>query len=71
KENVRELRRNRDNARVERALANLKRLAAMSASESGNLMPHLVEAVSAYATVGEICTTLREVWGEFKEPAVV
>lgn len=71
KENVRELRRNRDNARVERALANLKRLAAMPASESGNLMPHLVEAVSAYATVGDICSTLREVWGEFKEPVVV
>ncbi len=69
--NVQELRRNRDNARVERALANLKRLAAMPPSESGNLMPHLVEAVGAYATVGEICTTLREVWGEFKEPAVV
>ena len=52
--NVQELRRNRDNARVERALANLKRLAAMPPSESGNLMPHLVEAVGAYATVGEI-----------------
>jgi methylmalonyl-CoA mutase N-terminal domain/subunit len=69
--NVQELRGNRDNARFERALANLKRLAAMPPSQSGNLMPHLVEAVQAYATVGEICTTLREVWGEFKEPAVV
>jgi methylmalonyl-CoA mutase, N-terminal domain len=68
---VQELRRGRDNARVEQTLAKLKRLAAMPASESGNLMPALIDAARAYATVGEICTTLREVWGEFREPAVV
>jgi methylmalonyl-CoA mutase N-terminal domain/subunit len=71
KKAVQEMRRGRDNARVERALANLKDLAARPPSETGNLMPHLIEAVEAYATIGEICTVLRGVWGEFKEPAVV
>ena len=52
-------------------MANLKDLAAKPPSETGNLMPHLIEAVEAYATIGEICTVLRGVWGEFKEPAVV
>ena len=71
KKAVQEVRRSRDNGRVERALANLKDLAARPPSETGNLMPHLIEAVEAYATIGEICTVLRGVWGEFKEPAVV
>ncbi len=36
-----------------------------------NLMPLLVEAVRAYATVGEVCDALRDVWGEYEEtPAV-
>jgi methylmalonyl-CoA mutase N-terminal domain/subunit len=71
KKAVQDMRRGRDNARVERALAKLKDLAAKPPSETGNLMPHLIEAVEAYATIGEICTVLRGVWGEFKEPAVV
>jgi methylmalonyl-CoA mutase N-terminal domain/subunit len=71
KKAVQDMRRGRDNARVERALANLKDLAARPPSETGNLMPHLIAAVEAYATIGEICTVLRGVWGEFKEPAVV
>ena len=71
KQAVQEVRRTRDNARVERALANLKDLAARPPSETGNLMPHLVEAVEAYATIGEICSVLRRVWGEFKEPALI
>jgi methylmalonyl-CoA mutase N-terminal domain/subunit len=32
-----------------------------------NLMPPIIEAVKAYATVGEICNTLRDVWGEHRE----
>jgi methylmalonyl-CoA mutase, N-terminal domain len=68
---IQELRRNRDNGRVEHELATLKRLAAKPASKSGNLIPPLIDAVRAYATVGEICTALREVWGEFSEPVVV
>jgi methylmalonyl-CoA mutase N-terminal domain/subunit len=35
-----------------------------------NLMPLLVEAVEAYATVGEITQALRDVWGEYRQPVV-
>jgi methylmalonyl-CoA mutase N-terminal domain/subunit len=35
-----------------------------------NLMPLLVEAVEAYATVGEITQALRDTWGEYRQPVV-
>jgi methylmalonyl-CoA mutase N-terminal domain/subunit len=31
-----------------------------------NLMPYIIQAVKHYATVGEICTVMREKWGEFR-----
>jgi methylmalonyl-CoA mutase N-terminal domain/subunit len=34
-------------------------------------MPLLVEAVRAYATVGEMCDALREVWGEYEETPII
>ena len=48
---------------VERALDDL-RLAAQSGE---NLMPALIDAVSTYATIGEISETLKGVWGEYQE----
>jgi methylmalonyl-CoA mutase N-terminal domain/subunit len=60
---VRQLRRDRDNARVRRALDDLKRVA----EGSGNTMEPLVDAARAYATVGEMCDALRDVWGEYEE----
>ena len=36
-----------------------------------NLMPAIIEAVRAYATVGEMCNLLRVVYGEYKEPLAV
>jgi methylmalonyl-CoA mutase, N-terminal domain len=36
-----------------------------------NLMPYIVEAVRAYATLGEMCNLLRGVYGEYREPALV
>jgi len=42
-----------------------------AAGGSENLMPRLLDAVSADASVGEISGVLREVWGVFREPAVV
>lgn len=44
-------------------------LAALRAAAIGtdNLMPHILAAVEAYATIGEISDTLREVWGEYEE----
>jgi methylmalonyl-CoA mutase N-terminal domain/subunit len=38
---------------------------------SANTMPLLVEAVRAYATIGEMCDTLRGVWGEYEETPII
>jgi methylmalonyl-CoA mutase N-terminal domain/subunit len=61
------LRRRRDQARVERALDALRRGAAGTA----NTMPLLIEAVRAYATIGEMCGALRTVWGEYVEQPII
>jgi len=60
------LRRDRDAATVGRALGRLQD----EARGTANLMPAIVEAVRAYATLGEMAGALREVWGEHKEPLV-
>lgn len=54
----------RDNAKVAETLAALKK--GCQEEESTNLMPLILEAVEAYATEGEICGVMREVFGEFK-----
>jgi len=36
-----------------------------------NIMPVLIEAVKAYATVGEISDALRDVFGEYREPSIL
>ena len=36
-----------------------------------NTMPALLDAVRAYATVGEMCDALRDVWGEYQEEAII
>jgi methylmalonyl-CoA mutase N-terminal domain/subunit len=51
----------RDNAAVESAIGRLRECA----SGSDNLMPAMMEAVASYATLGEICDTLREIFGEY------
>lgn len=58
----------RDNARVGETL-NALRAAARDANE--NLMPYLLDAVNAYATLQEMMDTLRQEWGEYQEPAIV
>lgn len=55
----------RDQAEVDRALA---ALSAAAATETENVMPHLVECCHAYATVGEMVASLKKEWGEFQEP---
>jgi methylmalonyl-CoA mutase N-terminal domain/subunit len=62
-----EVRASRDAKRVEAALDAVRE----TAGGSGNLMPRLLDAVRAHASVGEISGVLREVWGVFREPAVV
>ena len=59
-----ELKAQRDSARVSEALESLRR----AAQGSENLMPVVMEAVRAYATVGEMTSVLKDVFGEFEEP---
>ena len=66
-ERLARLRRTRDRGRAGRTLDALRRTAA----GAGNLMPPLIEAARAHATLGEMCAALRDVWGEYEEaPAV-
>jgi len=67
-EAVQQLRRERDNAAVEKALQRIKSTAAQPASSEANLVPPIIEAVRVYATIGEICGALRDVFGEYAEP---
>jgi len=70
------LRKRRSNEEVRRRLDALKKAAAQQpqAGENGqispvNTMPFIIDAVKAYATVGEICEALREVYGTYEETA--
>ena len=67
REQVDSLRKTRDATRVTTALDRLRQ----AAVGTDNLMPPLLEAVRAYATVGEMCDALRDVWGEYEEPAAI
>ena len=60
------LRRRRDAAEVERTLEAVRR----AAGSDVNLMPAILEAVHAYATVGEICGAMRDVFGEYHEQPI-
>jgi methylmalonyl-CoA mutase N-terminal domain/subunit len=51
------------------ALAALGRLRD-AATGDANLMPHLIDCVEEYCTVGEITAELKDVWGEYQQPAV-
>ena len=62
-----DLRKTRDATAAARALDAVRDAALGSA----NLMPPLLDAVRAYATVGEMCDALRDVWGEYEEPSFI
>jgi methylmalonyl-CoA mutase N-terminal domain/subunit len=62
-----EVRRTRDGAACLRALRELETAAGR---DDVNLMPLLIAAVEAYCTVGEIVSTLKGVWGEYRQPVV-
>jgi methylmalonyl-CoA mutase N-terminal domain/subunit len=71
------LRARRSNEAVQRALEVLKKAAAQEPNagangnvSSANTMPHIVDAVRAYATVGEICEALRQVYGTYTEVSI-
>jgi len=67
---VTELKKKRDNAKVKKALEELKIAAKTEAKPENCLIPPVREACKCYATVGEMCDALREVWGEYKEPSI-
>ena len=62
-ERLKKLRSERDDAVVGKRLADLKQ----GAEGDHNLIPLMLEAVKAYATLGEICDVLREVFGEYQQ----
>jgi methylmalonyl-CoA mutase N-terminal domain/subunit len=62
-----ELRKTRDDNEVKRTLDVLRE----TARGSGNTMYPLMDCVRAYATVGEMCDALREVWGEYEEVPLI
>jgi methylmalonyl-CoA mutase N-terminal domain/subunit len=57
----------RNNEEVKQKLAALK----TAAEGDANLIPFILDAVKVYAGVGEICNTMREVFGEYKEHVVI
>ena len=64
-ERLQQTRDKRDDGAVANTLENLKR----AARKEENTMPATIEAVRAYATLGEICAALRDVYGIYEEPA--
>jgi methylmalonyl-CoA mutase N-terminal domain/subunit len=62
-----QLRSERDGQQVTESLERLREAAA----GQGNLMPYIMDAVRAYATVGEMTQVLKDVFGEFREPVVL
>jgi methylmalonyl-CoA mutase, N-terminal domain len=64
-------RRERDNEAVGAALEGLREAASRPGSSVDNLMPHFIRCSAAYATLGEQCGVLREVFGEYREPVAV
>jgi methylmalonyl-CoA mutase, N-terminal domain len=64
-------RRERDGEAVAASLERLRDLAARPGSTETNLMPALIDAARAYATLGEMCGVFRAVFGEYREPVAV
>ena len=57
------LRSRRDNTLVRKTLDELSR----AAETNGNTMPYILDAVRAYATLGEVCTALKKIFGTYTE----
>jgi methylmalonyl-CoA mutase N-terminal domain/subunit len=76
-EKLRKLREHRSNDEVRRRLDALKKAAAQEPQvkpdgsiSDANTMPYIVDAVRAYATVGEICEALKQVYGTYEEASI-
>jgi methylmalonyl-CoA mutase N-terminal domain/subunit len=64
---VKKIKQTRDNLVVKEVLEDLKKIA----ETKENIMPQIIKAVKVYASVGEICNVLREVFGEYKENIIL
>lgn len=62
KQKLERLRKERDNQKVHETLEALRK----ACEDTENVMPYILDAVKAYATLGEICGVMREVFGEYK-----
>jgi methylmalonyl-CoA mutase N-terminal domain/subunit len=60
-EKLKKIKAERDNSKVEKSLAELKR----AAGTDENIIPHILNCVESYATIGEISNTLRDIWGTY------
>jgi len=67
RERLARLCRERDNALLQERLAALRQ----AAQGDENMMPHILGAIRAYGTLGEVCDVLREVFGEYREAAII
>jgi methylmalonyl-CoA mutase N-terminal domain/subunit len=63
---LKKLRKNRNKAKFERSTESLRK----AAKGNENLMPYILDCVHSYATLGETCQVLRDVFGEYEEPAI-
>ena len=66
-ERLAKLRKERDNSKVPEALDKVYNVA----MTDENIMPAIIDAVKAYATVGEISDALRKAFGEYREPNIL
>lgn len=64
---LRDLKNERNNEEVSNKLSILKE----KAKTDENLMPYIIEAVRSYSTLGEICDTLRDVFGEYEQRVIL
>lgn len=67
KQKINDLKEERDNALVEEKLKDLRK----AAEGKSNLMPFILDAVREYATLGEICGVLRDVFGEYQQNVIL
>lgn len=63
---LKKLRSDRNNQKYERNIERLRK----TAEGDENLMPYILDCVHSYATLGETCQVLRDVFGEYEEPAI-
>lgn len=63
-QNVKKVKQERDQAKVDACLASLKE----AAKGTENVMPYILDAVRAYASLGEICDVFRDTFGEYHDP---